>query len=77
MTVKRLLLSFALALCAVGTAHALDYWTYWGIAPDGVTVLQSDDFGLIADSNGRYGAITDGKYVWTIINGHFYYRTRK
>jgi hypothetical protein len=46
--------------------YANKIWTYWGIAPDGVTVLQSDDFGLIADSDGRYsGSLTDayGHYI--------------
>jgi outer membrane murein-binding lipoprotein Lpp len=35
-------------------------WTYWGIAPDGVTVLQSDDFSLVRSADGRYwGELTD------------------
>jgi hypothetical protein len=30
------------------------HWTYWGIAPDGVTVLDIDDFYEIADAGGHY-----------------------
>jgi hypothetical protein len=29
-------------------------WTYWGIAPDGVTALDIDDWYEIADAGGRY-----------------------
>jgi hypothetical protein len=70
--------------------NANKIWTYWGIAPDGLTVLQSDDFSFVRSADGRYwgeltdayghhiaggsyGALQDDKYIWTIINGHFYY----
>ena len=30
------------------------HWTYWGIAPDGVTKLDIDQYDEIADDGGRY-----------------------